>query len=80
MMSIWQILSAVVDGEINDRQQATALLDKEVAELSERLEIPEAEARAKLFGNIAAVACRYYSPKHQEKIGELFQIRITGEQ
>jgi hypothetical protein len=76
MKSTWQILSAVVDGEISTRQQATALLNEETGDLALFLGISEDEARAKLLGNIAAIAGRYHSPKNRKLISDLFQLKL----
>lgn len=72
MRSLWQIISAVTDGNISTREQATALLEDEVQECVAWLGISETEARAQLLANIAGVSARFYSESEQKYIGDLF--------
>lgn len=73
MRSMWQILCAVIDGEITTKEQAEALLAEETAAAAHALKIPEADARAQLLANIRDVQ-RLCVTSQREKIKELFGV------
>ena len=71
MRSMWQILCAVIDGEITTPEQGSALLAEESKEYAVVLKIPEAQARAQLRSNIADCATLCLS-SDAAKIREFF--------
>jgi len=68
---MWQILSAVTDGEINTPEQARAVLDEETTEYARVLQIPADEARKMLKENLGY--CSFYFTRSEAlRVLELF--------
>lgn len=71
MRSMWMILSGVVDGQINTKEQAAALLDEEARDYAEALHLDEETARRQLRSNIGYMS-GYYAHAQADRIMELF--------
>ena len=72
MRSMWAIFALVQDGEIKTREQATALVDEEVAEIASFYSMTPEDARSRLLSNIGYVT-GYFSNAEADRILDLFQ-------
>lgn len=73
MRSMWQILCAVIDGEITTPEQGDALLAEESREYAEALKIPEAQARAELLANVQCAAATICTIRDAKKLRDLYR-------
>lgn len=71
MRSMWQILSAVIDGDIATKDDAAAVLEDEAREYADVLKLSQAEASKMLRENIGYCAY-YYTQAQAERILDLF--------
>lgn len=72
MRSMREIMCAVVDGEINTKEQAAALVNEEALELAAAERISIEAARAMLLSNIG-YCTGYYDNATADKILDLFE-------
>lgn len=76
MVSICQILCSVIDGEINTREQAAAILAEQARAYAGALNITEETASQQLRDDIKRSA-RYYAGAQAERILGLFEQEET---
>lgn len=72
MRSMRDIMCAVVDGEINTKAAAAALVNEEAAQVAQATGTPIEEARAVLLSNIG-YCTGYYDNDFADQVLELFE-------
>lgn len=75
MRSMAQILGAVIDGEINTKLKAEAMLDHEAPQYAAALQLTQEDAYRQLKEQIILAATRYLPQTEAEKIKQLFQTK-----